>query len=101
MGDRATIAISTGAGLAALAMNFWVPFMPLYMKELGASSDTDALFWAGLATTSVGIGRLVSGPMWGVLSDRLGRKMMFVRALFFATGTTLIAAFAREPQLIG
>jgi DHA1 family multidrug resistance protein-like MFS transporter len=83
--------------VASLAMNFWIPFLPLYMKHLGATGDANALFWVSVATTGLGLGRLVSGPFWGILSDRLGRKLMYVRALFFATATTLIAAFATEP----
>jgi DHA1 family multidrug resistance protein-like MFS transporter len=43
------------------------------------------------------VARLISGPFWGVLSDRVGRKLMFIRALYFATATTLIAAFATAP----
>ena len=97
IGSASTLAIAFGAGLASLAMNFWVPFLPLYMLELGAGSDPEALFWVGVATTGTGIARLVSGPAWGVLSDRFGRKVMFVRALYFATATTLIAALATEP----
>jgi len=97
IGSASTLAIALGAGLASLSMNFWVPFLPLYMLELGAASDAEALFWVGVATTGTGIARLVSGPAWGMLSDRLGRKLMFVRALYFATATTLIAAFATEP----
>lgn len=91
------LAISTGTLLASLAMNSWIPFLPLYMQDLGAGSDARALFWAGLATTVLGIARLVSGPAWGLLSDRVGRKAMYVRALAFASLTTLIAAFATEP----
>ncbi len=96
--DRGAVAtIALGAGLASFAMNFWIPFLPLYMQHLGATSDVDALFWVGVATTGQGIARLISGPIWGILSDRLGRKLMFVRALVFATATTAIAAFATEP----
>ncbi|MCC7363335.1 MAG: MFS transporter [Dehalococcoidia bacterium] len=97
LGDRSTLAIALGAGLAALSMNVWIPFLPLFLLDLGATSDANAVFWAGLATTGLGFGRLVSGPFWGILSDRLGRKIMFVRALAFATLTTLIAAAATEP----
>lgn len=93
----AVLTIAFGAGLASLSMNFWIPFLPLYMKHLGATSDANALFWVGVATTGQGIARLVSGPLWGVLSDRVGRKLMFIRALYFATGTTFIAALATEP----
>lgn len=91
------LAIAGGTALASMAMSFWIPFLPLYMRELGARSDASALFWAGLATSAVGVARLISGPFWGVLSDRLGRKVMFVRALAFASGTTAIAAIATEP----
>lgn len=91
------LAIALGAGIASFSMNFWVPFLPLYAKELGATSDANALFWVGVATSGLGIGRLVSGPFWGVLSDRYGRRLMYVRALLFASGTTAIAVFATEP----
>jgi MFS transporter, DHA1 family, multidrug resistance protein len=89
--------IATGAGIASFSMNFWIPFLPLYMKHLGATSDANALFWVGIATAGQGVARLISGPFWGILSDRVGRKLMFMRALYFATATTAIAAFATEP----
>lgn len=97
LGGASTLAIAFSAGVASLAMSFWIPFLPLYVRDLGASSGANALFWVGIATTGQGLARLVSGPFWGVLSDRVGRKLMFVRALTFATVTTLIAAFATEP----
>ncbi len=90
-------AIALAAGIASFAMNFWIPFIPLYMKDLGATSDANALFWVGVATSVQGVGRLVTGPLWGILSDRYGRRLMFIRALGFASATTAIAAFATEP----
>jgi len=78
-------------------MNFWTPFLPIYMLELGAGSEARALFWSAIAMSSNGVFRMVGGPIWGVLSDRYGRKPMYVRALFGATVTTCIALFAREP----
>jgi DHA1 family multidrug resistance protein-like MFS transporter len=95
--SRATLAIAAGAGLASLSMNFWVPFLPLYVQELGADSPADALFWVAVAATAQGFARLAAGPIWGILSDRYGRKLMFLRALTFASVTTLIAAIATEP----
>ena len=94
---RAVFAIAVGSGLASLSMNFWIPFVPLYMKQLGASSDASALFWVGLAAGSQGVARLVAGPAWGILSDRLGRRAMFLRALYCASITMTVAAFATEP----
>lgn len=95
-----SIAIGSGAFLASFAMNFWWPFLPLYLKDLGATSDANALFWVGVATAVQGVARLVTGPFWGVLSDRYGRKLMFIRALYAATLTTFIAAIAHAPWVI-
>jgi len=76
---------------------FWVPFIPFYARELGAASDAEAIFWVAIATGALGVGRLVSGPVWGVLADRYGRKPMFLRALVFASLTMLIAGLAQAP----
>ncbi len=92
-----TYSIAAGACIASMAMNFWVPLLPLYMQTLGAQGDASALFWAALASVSLGVGRVVSGPAWGVLSDRVGRKLMFVRALFFASATIVIVGVAQLP----
>jgi DHA1 family multidrug resistance protein-like MFS transporter len=80
-----------------MSFNFWYPFMPLYLRQIGASSDADALFWVAVATTVQGVARLLTGPFWGVLSDRMGRKLMLMRALYLATPTTVIAAVVGAP----
>ncbi len=92
-----TYSIALGAGIASLSTYFWIPFLPLYVQDLGASSEADAVFWVAIASTTLGLARVVSGPVWGMLADRFGRKIMFVRALFFASITTLILIFAQAP----
>lgn len=94
---RSVAFIALGAGVASFSMNFWTPFLPIYMQELGAESEASALFWSATAMASNGVFRILGGPLWGVLADRYGRKPMFVRALFAATVTTLIAFFATAP----
>ena len=80
-----------------MSFNVWYPFLPLYAIKLGATSDADALFWVAMATTVQGIGRLATGPLWGVLSDKYGRKSMLLRALFLSTTTGAVAAFVQAP----
>lgn len=95
--NRSVLVIAVSAGVASFSMNFWYPFLPLYMKQLGATSDANALAWMGIAIMGQGVARLVSGPLWGIVSDRVGRKLMYVRALYFATVTSAVAALATEP----
>src|SRR5205823_500899 len=50
-----------------------------------------------IATLVLGVARIVSGPIWGLISDRFGRKPMFVRTLLFASATIVLVGVAREP----
>src|SRR5207302_1524638 len=75
-GRRATLSIALACGLGSMSFNFWYPFMPLYLLSVGATSQANALFWIAVATSIQGVTRLLTGPIWGVLSDRLGRKLM-------------------------
>ena len=95
--ERVVPVIATGVGISTFSMSFWVPFVPLYLVQLGAANDAEALAWASVAFIGLGLGRLIAAPIWGVLADRFGRKSMFVRALFFAGFSTVIAALASEP----
>ena len=60
---------------------FVLPFLPLYVRELGVASDEAAATWAGVL---IGVSPLLAGllaPVWGRLGDRYGQKPMAVRAL--------------------
>jgi DHA1 family multidrug resistance protein-like MFS transporter len=95
---RASVYVIAGAVCAtSMSYNLWYPFLPLYTLELGATSDADAVFWMSIALTAQGAGRLASSAPWGYLSDRWGRKMMLLRALFLGSITFVIAAVASEP----
>jgi DHA1 family multidrug resistance protein-like MFS transporter len=98
--ERVVPVIATGVGISTFSMSFWVPFVPLYLVQLGAANDAEALGWASVAFIGLGLGRLIAAPIWGVLADRFGRKSMFVRALFFAGFSTVIAALASEPSQV-
>jgi DHA1 family multidrug resistance protein-like MFS transporter len=60
---------------------FVMPFLPLYIKQLGVTNEGDAALWSGLI---FGISPLISGflaPVWSVLAERYGRKVMLQRSL--------------------
>jgi MFS family permease len=60
---------------------FVLPFLPLYVRELGVDDDERAVLWAGVL---IGVAPLLAGllaPFWGRLADRYGHKPMALRAL--------------------
>ncbi len=95
--DARVAVIGVTAGIGSFSTQFWIPFLPFYLQRLGARSAADALFWLGVALAGQGAGRLLTGPLWGLLADRYGRKLMYVRALYAASLTGVVAALATAP----
>ena len=94
---RTTLLTALAVGLSSMAFGVWWPFMPLYVLDLGATSDANALFWVAIATGSQGVSRLLTSPIWGMLADRFGRKLMFLRTLYLSSITFIVAAVVQEP----
>jgi len=60
---------------------FVIPFLPLYVRELGVREPEAVALWAGVL---LGISPLLSGllaPVWGRFADRHGHKAVVTKAL--------------------
>ena len=73
-----------------LAFGFVLPFLALYLKELGVASDRAVELWSGALVASTAVALAVFSPIWGILADRRGRKLMVLRAMI-AGGLVLAA----------
>ena len=62
------------------AFNFLSPIMPLFLPELGVTSDSGIAIWAGILTGSTSFVAAFASPLWGRLADRYGRKPMLLRS---------------------
>ncbi len=88
--------------LATTAFMFVVPFMPLYVQQLGVQNAENAAAWAGLINGASGATMALVAPLWGRLSDRLGRKLMLLRATMAAAVVVGSMGFVSAPwQLLG
>lgn len=80
---------------------FVLPFLPLYVRELGVRGDEAVALWAGVL---VGVSPLIAGlmaPVWGRLADRHGQKPMVLRALVsYVILLVLSAAATRVEHLL-
>lgn len=65
--------------MAGVSWNQVIPFLPLYLTDLGATPD-NVSYWSGLIYSMHFASALIMMPIWGRLSDRYGRKPMAVRA---------------------
>src|SRR5918997_2798304 len=88
--------------LATTAFMFVVPFMPLYVQQLGVPDAENAAAWAGFINGASGATMALVAPLWGRLSDRLGRKLMLLRATLAAAVVVGSMGFVSTPwQLLG
>jgi MFS transporter, DHA1 family, multidrug resistance protein len=80
---------------------FVLPFLPLFVRELGVEEPEKAALWAGVL---IGVGPLLAGllaPVWGRLADRHGHKGVALKALVsYVVILALSAAVTRVEQLL-
>jgi DHA1 family multidrug resistance protein-like MFS transporter len=80
---------------------FVLPFLPLYVRELGVEEPEAAALWAGIL---IGVSPLLAGllaPFWGRLADRYGHKGVAVKVLVaYVALLAFCAAVTRVEQLL-
>ena len=67
--------------IAALGMQSFLPFFPRHLESLGVSDASDVALWSGLIYGAAPLVAACSSPFWGILGDRVGRKLMVLRSL--------------------
>ncbi len=88
--QRNVWALSLSVFIAFVGFQFFSPFLPLYVQELGVTDPAAVALWSGvLAAVTPAVSGLLA-PLFGRLADRFGRKMMLIRSL--AGFTVIIAA---------
>lgn len=77
-----------------LAISQILPFLPLYISQLGVTSHEALSMWSGLTFSVTFLISAIVSPMWGSLADRKGRKLMLLRASLGMAIAILLQAFA-------
>lgn len=94
---RNLYAITIAQALAIIGFTLRESFLPFYLKTLGAESTESATIWSGLISAGGAGVMAFSAPLWGIVSDRVGRKPMLLRAMFGALITVGLMGLATEP----
>lgn len=74
------ISVWLGCFFTGLAMSQILPFLPLYIEQLGVSGHQPLSIWSGLVFSGTFLVSALVSPLWGSLADRKGRKLMLLRA---------------------
>src|SRR4051812_31682259 len=80
--------IWTSVAIDLVGFGIVLPILPLYAKQFGASAVTASALIAAFSGA-----QLIFSPIWGRLSDRVGRKPILVLSL----AGTAVASFVPGP----
>jgi len=86
--------------LSLMGFSFALPFMPLYIQEMGITDPESLRLWSGLLMAGSGVSMAIMTPIWGSLSDRLGRKPMTLRANLGGAVVLFAMGLVRSPELL-
>ena len=96
---RTALALVGGMFATYANLSFFMPFLVLYLQEIGLSPGESAT-WAGYIGFIQGLAFAVGAPFWGMLGDRIGRKPMAVRGLALSALGTLLVPFVNSAPAV-
>ena len=90
-----------GSFTTIVAMTLLLPFLPLYVEQLGVTDHAAIAEWSGIAYGATFFSAALTAPLWGWLADRYGRKLMLIRAsLGMAVAMSLIGMAHNVYELV-
>src|SRR6201990_3035550 len=91
-----------GSFTTIVAMTLLLPFLPLYVEQLGVTNQAAIAEWSGAAYGATFFSAALTAPLWGRLADLYGRKLMLIRAsLGMAIAMSLIGMAHNVYELVG
>ncbi|RAL25688.1 MFS transporter [Thermoflavimicrobium daqui] len=79
------------------SMSMIMPFLPLYLQEMGMTDQSEVELWAGIIFGANFLSAFIFAPIWGSLADRFGRKMMILRSGFGMAIVIILTGLATSP----
>ncbi len=90
-----TLWISQVISLASFGLG--MPFIPYFIQQLGMTDPAKVKLYTGILAVAPAVTMAFMAPVWGLLSDRFGRKMMIMRAM--GAAVVIIALMGLATQV--
>lgn len=95
---RNLAAIWVAQMLAIVGFNSRAPFFVFFLRDdLGVHSTHALTLWSGVLNAAGALTMTIAAPIWGVISDRYGRKPMVVRAMASGCVLAALSSLAQQP----
>lgn len=85
-----------GCFLTGAAFSLVMPFLPLYVEQLGITGHSELNLWSGIVFSITFLFSAIASPFWGGLADRKGRKIMLLRSALGMAIVMLLMGMAQN-----
>jgi MFS transporter, DHA1 family, multidrug resistance protein len=82
--------------LSMLGFFFALPFLPLFIGELGVADQGEQAYWAGATLAATGLTFALFSPFWGALADRFGKRLMVCRSMVGGSVVLLLMSYVQS-----
>lgn len=93
---RSLVALIGVVLIGMVGFGIFLPIFPFLALHLGASPTA-----ATIAMGAYSLGQLISAPLWGRASDRIGRKPVLIIGLVGGVLSYLMLAYAESVEMMG
>jgi DHA1 family multidrug resistance protein-like MFS transporter len=98
--SRDLFAVTAASFIGFTGFTLVMPFLPLYIRQLGVTDDGEISVWTGVTLAVTPALTALCAPFWGRVADRVGNKIMVARALLaFVVVMSAMAYVTRVWQL--
>ena len=97
---RAFIVLWLGCFITGMGYSMTMPFISLFINELGTFTHFQLNLFSGLAFAMTFISQALVSPFWGSLADTKGRKLMCLRASGVMAITIFVTGLATNVWMI-
>jgi len=94
---RNVVAAAAAGGIGFTGFTLVMPFLPLYIAELGVTDVGEIAMWTGLTLGATPTVTAISAPLWGRVGDKYGSKLLVIRSLTAFILTKAAMAFVTAP----
>lgn len=89
-----------GCFITGMGYSMTMPFISLFINELGTFNRFELNLYSGLAFAMTFISQAIVSPYWGNLADQKGRKLMCLRAAGVMACTIFITGLSTSVWMI-
>ncbi len=96
-GQRNIFAAAAAGCIGFTGFTLVMPFLPLYIAELGVTDLREIAMWSGVILAATPAVTAVFAPLWGRVGDRYGSKVLVIRSIAAFILTKAAMAFVTAP----